>query len=240
MDEHISSIRDALKRNETIVFAANCMVEYSGRAETHLPAGDRIIIIKSDNTLLIHQPQGSTPVNWMKETQIDIEKDGDHYVLQCKTPKEFLDIHLNSIHFVNTAKLSDGQKLQLTGHERDMADMIAADPSVIEEGLRFAGQEEQTKYGFIDVLCHDNDGELVVIECKRYKGGLAAVTQLRRYVERIKELKGIDKVRGILACPAMTGNAKKMLEDWGFEHVNIEPPKYLERFKKDQRQIGDY
>jgi len=240
VETHISLLQDALKHNETVVFTANCRVEYSGRAKTHLPLGDRIIIIKPDNTLLIHQPQGATPVNWMKESHITVEKVDDLYVLQCRGQKEFLDIYLHRIHFMNTANLSDGQKLQLTGHERDMADMIAADPGVIEEGLRFAGQEEQTTYGFIDVLCYDKAGNLVVVECKRYKGGLDAVTQLRRYVERIRELKGITKVRGILACPSITGNAKKMLENWGFEHAAIEPPKYLERFRKDQRRLGEF
>ncbi len=240
MEDRVSLLQGALQRNETIVLAAACMVEYSGRAETRLPPGDRIILIKPDKTILIHQPQGSTPVNWMKESQISVEKDDDRCILRCRGPKEFLDIHLHSIHFMNAAKLSDGQKLQLTGHEKDMAAMIAANPDVIEEGLRLAGQEEQTTYGFIDVLCYDKNSNLVVVECKRDKGGLSAVTQLRRYVERIKELRGTGKVRGILACPSMTGNAKKMLVDWGFEHAAIEPPKYLERFRKNQRQLMEY
>lgn len=240
METHISLLQNALRRKETIILVANCIVEYSGRAETRLQAGDRIIIIKPDTTLLIHQPQGATPVNWMKESQIAVEKVDNSYVLQCRGQKEFLDIYLHRIHFMNTANLCDGQKLQLTGHERDMADMIAADPSVIEEGLRFAGQEEQTRYGFIDVLCYDKAGNLVVVECKRDKGGLDAVTQLRRYVERIKDLRGIARVRGILACPSMTGNAKKMLESWGFKHAVVEPPKYLERFRKDQRRLEEF
>jgi len=48
-------------------------------------------------------------------------------------------------------------------------------------------------------LCKDTKGNLVVVECKRYGADYNAVSQLQRYVEKIKQSKGISKVRGILA-----------------------------------------
>ncbi len=111
---------------------------------------------------------------------------------------------------------------------------------MIEKGFTAVSQEEQTKYGFIDVFGTDKDGNLVVVECKRYCADLGAVTQLRRYVEKIKEMKGLKKVRGILACPKISANAKKMLEDWGFEYKMIEPPSYLETHKKGQKKLHEF
>ena len=94
-----------------------------------------------------------------------------------------------------------------------------------------------TKFGFIDVFGHDGKGNLVVVECKRYTASLACVTQLRRYVEKIQELKGTEQVQGVMASPDISANALAMLEQWGFTHVAVQPPKRLERFNKDQKSL---
>lgn len=241
--ELVSQMTDALLRDETLIIGAACEISYSGRAEAILPAGERIIIIKADKTLLIHQPYGSAPVNYMKERSVhQIVDDAGQLSIKSQNDvfKEYLDILLTDIHFVQAAKLHDGQKLQLTGNEKDMAGMIAKNPSLVEEGLVLVSREEQTKYGFIDVLCHDKQGSFVVIECKRYKADFQAVSQLRRYVERMKKTRGIERVRGILAAPSITANAAKMLHDFGFSFSAVEPPKYKERLKKSQKRLGDF
>jgi len=243
LNEFSSKIKKALDRAETIVFGANCTVNYSGRAETHLPKGERIIMIKGDRTLLVHQPHGNTPVNYMKENSVHdiIEKDGKIILKSQNMPlKEFIDIEIDNVSFISSAKMADGQKIQLTGNEKDMSDMIYTDPSVIETGLRPVSREEQTEFGFIDVLCHDKDNNLVVVECKRYKSDFSAVEQLKRYVKKIKKSKGIENVRGILASPAITANALTLLEENGFKHVSVEPPMRHDRFKKNQKSLGEF
>ena len=154
--------------------------------------------------------------------------------------KEYLDLAITEIHFFNTHKLEDAHSIQLAGSEKDMAEMICKNPELIEAGFKPVSREEQTKYGFIDVFGTDAKGNLVVVECKRYTADLNAVTQLRRYVEKLKESKGIGKVRGILASPNISKNAKKMLEDWGFQHRSVIPPKYLERHGKDQQKLDGF
>jgi hypothetical protein len=79
-----------------------------------------------------------------------------------------------------------------------------------------------------------------VIECKRYRGDLSAVTQLRRYVEKIKEAKGVDNVRGILICPKISPNALRMLQDCGFSFKAVNPPNYLERYDKGQKRLDGF
>lgn len=243
MKDFSSKLKQALDKAETIVFGANCSVNYSGRAETYLPKGERIIMIKGDRTLLVHQPHGNNPINYMKENSVHniIEKDGKIMLRSQNMPlKEFIDIEIDCVDFISSAKMADSQKIQLAGNEKDMSDMIYDDPSMIEKGFKPVSREEQTKYGFIDVLCHDNDNNLVVIECKRYKADFSAVEQLKRYVKKIKKNKGIETVRGILASPSITQNALALLEENGFKHITIEPPKRHDMFKKNQMSLGEF
>ncbi len=240
LNDYITLISDALKRNETIVFGCNCTIRYSGRAESFLGDGDRVVVIKSDNTLLVHQPMGTAPINYMKPgTGYQAHIDDNKLVLKAMNilEKENMEIMISRVHFFSAHKLCDGQVISVAGTEEDMSNMLYENPELVEKGFKPVSQEEQTKYGFIDVLGTDKDGTLTVVECKRYCADLAAVTQLRRYVEKLMASKGITKVRGILAAPKITPNAGHMLKDWGFSFVAVKPPKYLEEFDKKQRKL---
>lgn len=233
-------INSALSRNETVILGSYCKIEYSGRAESFLDFGDRVIMIKSDNALIVHQPKGNAPVNYMKpDSNISSKIDDCHLVISSSNLalKEFLDISVKKVHFFNSFKLEDGHSIVISGTEKDMSDMIYKNPSLIEDGFKAASREEQTKYGFIDVLGVDKNNILSVIECKRYCADLGAVTQLRRYVEKLRKSKGISEVRGIIAAPKITPNALKMLTDWGFDFKQVDPPKHLERFRKGQKKL---
>ncbi len=241
LKDYCHLFKDALNRNETIILSCCCRVRYSGRAESLLDTGDRIILVKSDKALLVHQPTGNAPTNYMKpnsEHSLVISDEGK-LLLKSKNLeiKEFMDIEIDRIYFFNAHKLEDSQTITVSGTEEDMSQMIYEDPSVVEKGLKPVSKEEQTLYGFIDVLCTDKDGILTVIECKRYSADFNAVMQLRRYVERIKETKGIDKVRGFIAAPKITPNAEQMLKNWGFSFTSVKPPKYLEEFDKKQMKL---
>ncbi len=240
LNDYITLIADALKRTETIVFGCNCTIRYSGRAESYLGEGDRVVIIKSDNALLVHQPTGNAPINYMKPgTGYVVRMNDNKLVLKASNipEKENMEITIYRMHFFSAHKLYDSQVISVAGTEEDMSNMIYKNPELIEPGFRPVSQEEQTKYGFIDVLGTDRNGTLTVVECKRYCADLAAVTQLRRYVEKLTASKGITKVRGILAAPKITPNAEQMLKDWGFSFVSVKPPKYLEEFDKKQRKL---
>lgn len=241
--DYITLLADALKRNETIVFGCTCTIRYSGRAESYLGEGDRIILIKSDNALLVHQPMGNAPINYMKPgTGYTVRLDDNKLVLKATNilEKEHMEITIYRVHFFNAHKLADSQTITVAGTEEDMSNMIYKNPELIEAGFRPVSQEEQTKYGFIDVLGTDKNGTLTVVECKRYCADLAAVTQLRRYVEKLMASKGITKVRGIIAAPKITPNAEQMLKDWGFSFVSVKPPKYLEEFDKKQQRLSAF
>src|SRR3954454_17394054 len=45
---------------------ARCSVDYAGRLSAHLPLAIRLLMVKSDGSLLVHSDGGSyKPLNWM-------------------------------------------------------------------------------------------------------------------------------------------------------------------------------
>lgn len=228
-----------------MVIGANCEVSYFGKVESYLPMGERLIIIKSDKTLLVHQPDGVNPINYMKEKTNHVIVTNDHGLFIKSNNlflKDYLDIKLHDIHFVSNHALEDGHKLQLQGSEADMSDMIYEKPEIIESGFRPFSREEHTKFGFLDVFGTDRDGKVVVIECKRDFADFKAVSQLQRYINKMAKTKGIEKekFRGIIAAPKITANAEEMLREHGFEFKTVMPPKYLEKYDKDQKRLGEF
>lgn len=237
MKKEVELLREAVNSKKSVVLFANCSVSYNGRAQSYLDRGDRIIIIKSDNTILIHQPEGNNPINYMKQgTQFKVNGSSLH----AYNSKEYIDIEFYEIYSALIKELKDSQKLELHGSERHMSDMIYSNPEVIEKGFKPLSREEHTKYGFIDVFGYDKSGRLTVVECKRFTANLDAVTQLRRYVEKIASLKGVNTVRGILAAPGISPNAKQMLVDYGYEYRKVEPPKHYEKHKRDQSSLDRF
>ena len=146
---------------------------------------------------------------------------------------------VDRIHFFDALRLEDGQVIQLSGTEKDMADMIMKQPGLISPLFRPISREENTKYGFVDVLGYEGK-VLTVIECKRYCGDPKAVDQLRRYVRIIQKTKGVEKVQGILACPSISPKASRMLADYGYGYVEIRPPKFLERYDQSQTRLDGF
>ncbi len=228
----------ALSKGHSVVFMCSCEVDYKGRAVSHLPVGERIVIIKPDKTVIVHQPSGRNPVNWMP-ANASVRFNDNSLIVESVNPREFMKINVSSVHTFSSSPLKDGASLSSVGSEADMARMIYEKPYLLGEFVP-ASLEEQTAYGFIDVFGRDFNNNLVVVECKRYKAGLDAVQQLRRYVERIKVDKGKSVVKGVIAAPAITPNAKKMLSDWGFSFVSVEPPMYLLPDKELQKSLGDF
>ncbi|PIN99826.1 endonuclease NucS [archaeon CG10_big_fil_rev_8_21_14_0_10_43_11] len=228
----------ALKKGHSISMHCTCRVEYKGRAVSTLETGDRLVIIKPDKTVIIHQPAGRNPVNWMP-VHSHITLDENIIRVESVNPREFMTIHLEKVLVFLSSPLTDGASLVQAGSEADMANMIYQNPHVLGEFVP-ASREEQTAYGFIDVFGRDYNNNLVIVECKRYKAGLDAVQQLRRYVEKIKKDKGKEVVNGIIAAPAITENAKKMLEDWGFNFIKVEPPMYLLPDREKQKNLGEF
>lgn len=233
------AVEETLATNGVLAAFMHCKVIYSGRAEAELDFGDRLLVIKGDNTLLIHQPTMGNPINYLRPgSKIGFE---DHTLVASNMDsKDSIIVEIKKVYECINRRLDDGQKQILAGTEAEMSDFIRDNPKLISPDFTPLSREEHTKYGFIDVFGHDKAGNLVIVECKRYAASLDAVTQLRRYVEKMMELKGVKNVTGVIAAPKITPNAEKMLKDWGYHFAVVEPPKRLEKHKKNQKRLGEF
>jgi RecB family endonuclease NucS len=70
---------------------------------------------------------------------------------------------------------------------------------------------------------------MVVLELKRGRATLDAVSQLKRYIDNLSTEN--KDLRGILVAPSITESAFKLLGCYGLEFREVHPPK---EFKMDK------
>ncbi|WP_297519744.1 endonuclease NucS [Thermococcus sp.] len=228
----------ALSSEALLTIFARCRVHYDGRAKSELGSGDRVIIVKSDGSLLIHQNRKREPVNWQPPgSMVRLElRERPVLVSVRRKPRETLEVELEEVYLVTVFHAEDYEELALTGSGAEMAEMIFENPELIEPGFRPLFREKPIKHGIVDILGRDSCGNLVVLELKRRRAELHAVSQLKRYVEALREEHG-EGVRGILVAPSLTSGAKKLLKDENLEFRKLEPPKRSEKSKGRQTTL---
>jgi len=211
-----------LKTSHVITIFALCDAFYKGRAQSTLDKGERLIIIKPDGTLLIHDSRSREPKNWQPPGSIiTFSCNNGSLLIKSKryNPREEIRITCYTLYVVITARLGRGG-LSLEGSEKEMAEIINKNPSLIEEGLRIVKREAKTPYGYVDLLGEDAKGRLVVIELKRGIAQINAVYQLVRYVEYFRST-ARREVRGIIAAPKISKNAMLILKRYGLEYKRV-------------------
>ncbi len=209
----------------TLILVGDCMIDYRGRARSFLDWGERIIMIKQDGAVLVHQPMMREPINWQppgSKTEYSVKK--DQLVLRCRhtKPPEKMKIVFRDVKLVTTTSLSDNAKLVISGMEADVVNEIISNPGIIEGGLRISKREKHVKSGMIDLFGYDKNHTPVVIEVKSSLANISAVQQLRMYVNDVKNDVDEVDVRGILCAPRVPDMVKKLLSDYGLEWQEVE------------------
>ncbi len=248
------TIDAGLNAGNLIIVIGNCSVKYEGRAASKLSEGDRALIIKKDGTFLVHQSKGMAAINYQGPgsailTNLDNNLLTVSAVRKTKhslpgNVREQIVVTFKSINFVDAFELSDDKKLKVFGTEDELSDLLMQDLHLIEPGLVPVQRESPLPKGHIDILARDNNGNLVVIEVKRRQAELAAVSQLKRYVEEVAKRKNTI-VRGVLCAPSMSENAKKMLDSCGLEFYKLDyeisnPSAKIIGLEKKQKILGEY
>lgn len=207
----------------TIVIVATCEIIYEGRASSHASAARRLLIIKEDGTLLIHEGSGVKPINWQPESSVSVKIYDNRIELIAirSRPKEVVKVVIVDNPSIMVCKLGSG-KFLMRGTEDELIQHIALNPSIIKSGAHLVAKEVTTPYGRVDVILRDSKGGLIVVECKRGVADVEAVHQLRRYVEYYNGL-GL-RAEGVLASPSVTPQALKLLVKYGLKHVEIKLP----------------
>ncbi len=209
-----------------LVLVGDCMVDYHGRARSFLDWGERMVMIKQDGTVLVHQPVMREPVNWQPSgstTEFRVNKN-KQLVMRSRhiRPPEKMKIKFRKIKSIMVSLLRDKATLVISGMEADVVNEIISNPSIIEDGLRISKREKHVKSGSIDLYGFDKDHIPVAIEVKRSVASISAVQQLRMYVNDVKKDVKSANVRGILCAPRVPDMSKKLLADYGLEWREVE------------------
>ena len=223
--EFIEKTRKPKGSRVFFVIIGDCMVDYRGRARSFLDWGERVVMIKQDGTLLVHQPVKREPVNWQPSGSItECSVENNYLVLRSRhsRPPEKMKISFRSLKLVAAVSLRDKADLVIVGMESDVVNEIVNNPNIIEEGLRICKREKHVKSGLIDLFGYDQNHIPVVIEVKRSTATISAVQQLRMYVNDVKKDVEESKVRGILCAPRIPSMVKKLLSDYGLEWREVE------------------
>lgn len=202
-----------------MILIGRCRVVYRGRAESTLPAGDRIVLVKADGTLHIHNPEGLKPVNWQPAgCTFRVEAKAHELILEAtrRRPEETVRVTFDRLLLAGVEHLENGRPLELRGTEFDLRDALRAHPELVEEGFVPWAAERLTERGPMDLYGEDAQGRRVVVEVKRVRAGIAEATQLWRYVEQERKKRQVT-VRGILMAPAASERALQLLADHGLE-----------------------
>jgi RecB family endonuclease NucS len=202
---------------------ARCEVRYSGRLSALLPESTRLLIFKSDGSVLVHADAGGyKPLNWMTPPTA-VEELGDRIVVRKRAGKaeDCLEIRLLEVLSDVSHEMGEAAGLEKDGVERDLQEELAARPEALGEELRLVRREWPTDIGPLDLMCRDPAGEWVAVEVKRI-AGIEAVEQLGRYLERIRLDPARAACRGVLAAQRFRPQAVTLAESRGIRCIEVD------------------
>jgi len=203
------------------LLVARCEVRYTGRLNAVLPEAVRLLILKADGSVLVHDDAGGfKPLNWMT-APTSVEDAGDTLIVRKPKTDDALEIRLVEILSDVTHDMGESAALQKDGVERDLQEELAAAPAALGEELTLVKREWATEVGPVDLMCRDEDGEWVAVEIKRI-GTIEAVEQLTRYLGFIREDPAKSACRGILAAQKLKPQAIALADSRGIRCVEVD------------------
>jgi endonuclease len=203
------------------LLVARCEVRYSGRLDAVLPEAVRLLILKADGSVLVHDDAGGyKPLNWMTAPTF-VSEEGDRLVVTKPKTDDVLEIRLVEVLSDVSHDMGESAALQKDGVERDLQEALAACPGALGEELALVKREWQTEIGPVDLMCTDAAGGWVAVEIKRI-GTIEAVEQLSRYLELIRRDPAKAACRGILAAQLAKPQAVTLAETRGLRCIEVD------------------
>jgi RecB family endonuclease NucS len=211
------------------LIVARCEVRYTGRLSTVLPEALRLLMLKSDGSVMVHADTGGyKPQNWMTPPTVIEETPAGGAEPGCGAPalivvrkkgaEDRIEIRIAEVLSDVTHDMGEAAALEKEGVERELQELLADAPP---EGLRLMRREWPTDIGPVDLMCRDDNDEFVAVEIKRI-GTIDAVEQLTRYLERICEEPGLHRCRGVLAAQTIKPQARTLAESRGIECLEVD------------------
>ena len=226
---------------------ARCSVDYVGRLTAHLPMATRLIMIKSDGTVLIHADSGTKALNWMPPgsrvavapVQQSGSYDGGSYKpLNWMSPPcrlteepdrwtvtgkagETLVITITEVVSDTSVDLGEDPGLVKDGVEAHLQELLAVQLGLLGDGWRLVRREYPTPIGPVDLMCRDQSGHSVAVEIKR-RGEIDGVEQLSRYLELLNRDPLLAPVHGVFAAQEIRPQARVLATDRGIRCVTLD------------------
>ncbi|MCC6376154.1 MAG: endonuclease NucS [Microbacteriaceae bacterium] len=202
---------------------ARCTVDYAGRLSAHLPLATRLLVIKSDGSVLVHSDSLSyKPLNWMSppcvlsvlEPEPELANSGVIELWKVSQAKS-ADLLMISIHEIlhdSSHELGMDPGLQKDGVEADLQRLLAEQIELLGQGYRLVRREYMTAIGPVDILAKDENGQSIAVEIKR-RGDIDGVEQLTRYLELMNRDPLLTPVTGVFAAQEIKPQARTLAED---------------------------
>jgi RecB family endonuclease NucS len=205
------------------LLVARCEVRYTGRLNAVLPESTRLVMLKSDGSVLVHADAGGyKPLNWMTPPTVVEEGEGTLVVRKrAGKTEDRLEIRFVEVLSDVSHEMGEAAGLEKDGVERDLQEELARQPHVLDERLSLVRREWPTDIGPVDLMCRDGDGGWVAVEIKRV-ATIDAVEQLTRYLERIRLDGARAACRGILAAQRIKPQAATLAEARGLRCVEVD------------------
>jgi RecB family endonuclease NucS len=205
------------------LIVARCEVRYTGRLDALLPEALRLIMVKSDGSVMVHADHGGyKPSNWMTPPTV-IEESDDHIVVRkhAGDTEDRLDIRIAEVLSDVTHDMGEAAALEKDGVEAHLQELLAEQPHWCGEGFRLVRREWATDIGPVDLMCRDDEDGWIAVEIKRV-GTIDAVEQLTRYLERIRLDPAMVSCRGVLAAQQVKPQARVLAESRGIVCVEVD------------------
>ena len=199
---------------------ARCAVDYVGRLTAHLPPATRLLMVKADNSVLVHADGGSyKPLNWMSPPCWLVEEPG-RWVVGNKAGEQLL-ITIDEVLHDSRHDLGVDPGLVKDGVEAHLQVLLAEHVATLGEGWSLVRREYPTPIGPVDLMCRDAGGVSVAVEIKR-RGEIDGVEQLTRYLELLNRDPLLAPVTGIFAAQQIKPQARTLAQDRGIRCVVLD------------------
>jgi len=199
---------------------ARCSVDYVGRLTAHLPPATRLLMVKADNSVLVHADGGSyKPLNWMSPPCWLVEEPG-RWVVGNKAGEQLL-ITIDEVLHDSRHDLGVDPGLVKDGVEAHLQLLLAEHVATLGEGWSLVRREYPTPIGPVDLMCRDAGGVSVAVEIKR-RGEIDGVEQLTRYLELLNRDPLLAPVTGIFAAQQIKPQARTLAQDRGIRCVVLD------------------
>jgi RecB family endonuclease NucS len=209
------------------LIVARCEVTYTGRLTAILPEALRLLMLKSDGSVLVHADTGGyKPQNWMTPpTALEFEGEPLERIVVRKfagKTEDRLDIRIAEIVSDVTHDMGEAAELEKDGVEKHLQELLAAQPHWCGEGFRLVRREWPTDIGPVDLMCRDDADGWIAVEIKRV-ATIDAVEQLTRYLDFIRlDDPALAGCTGVLAAQQIKPQARVLAESRGLRCVEVD------------------